>query len=65
MLQKDSVAEPEQEPHHFGGAGSGTATPNGPSSVSSFKLDVHHRWIIKNVTNFDSFLFFLFNFTPI
>jgi hypothetical protein len=50
------VAEPE--PHHFDGAGAVTPCGSGSSSDSSgSKLNVNHRWIIKNVINCNSFLF--------
>jgi hypothetical protein len=55
-----SVAEPEL--HNFGGAGAVTGCGSGgPGS----KLNLKNRLIIKNVTNSNSFLLFLFTFTTI
>jgi hypothetical protein len=60
------VAEPE--PHQFGGTRAVTQCGSGS------KLDVIHRWIIKNATNStgnsfftnsNSFLLFVFTFTTI
>jgi hypothetical protein len=60
LLFEISVAEPE--PYHFGGAGAVTGCGSGgPGS----KLNLKHRLIIKNVTNSNSFLLFLFTFTTI
>jgi hypothetical protein len=44
------------EQDNFSGAGTGAATQPGSRS----ELDFQHRWIIKNVTNSNSLLFFLF-----
>jgi hypothetical protein len=60
---KTSFAEPEPEPHHFGGAGAGSGAAKRCGSGS--KLNVQHRWIIKNGTNCISFLLVTFTFLTI
>jgi hypothetical protein len=53
------VLRSRKELHNFFGAGTLTRCGSG------FKLHVHHRWIIKNITNCNSFLLFPFKYVTI